>query len=183
MKAGKVILKLSTRDGRRVVLRTIRWDDLDDLLEMINSLVEEEADIVRAEKVSRAEEIDWLAKALSRLEKDEVFYLVAEVDGKVVANSEISRGYSSYDRHVGGIGIAIRHGFRDVGIGTEMMNTLVKQARAMGLKVLKLSAFENNKRAIQLYEKVGFVQTGRIPKEFFKEGKYVDELIMTLLLE
>jgi len=106
MKAGEVICRLSARDGRKVVLRTIRWEDLDDLLEMINSLVEEKADIVRAEKVSRTEEIDWLARAFSRLEKDEVFYLVAEVDGKVVANSEIGRGYSSYDRHVGGIGIA-----------------------------------------------------------------------------
>lgn len=183
MKAGEVICRLSARDGRKVVLRTIRWEDLDDLLEMINSLVEEKADIVRAEKVSRTEEIDWLAKALSRLEKEEGFYLVAEVDGKVVANSEIGRGYTSYDRHVGGIGIAIREGFRDIGIGTEMMRTLIKQARAMGLKVLKLSAFENNKRAIHVYERLGFVQTGRIPRKFFKEGKYVDEIIMALLLE
>jgi hypothetical protein len=61
MKAGEVIRRLSARDGRKVVLRTIRWEDLDDLLEMINSLVEEKADIVRAEKVSRTEEIDWLA--------------------------------------------------------------------------------------------------------------------------
>jgi hypothetical protein len=41
-----------------VVLRTLRWEDLDDLLEMINSLVEEKADIVRAEKVLRVDEID-----------------------------------------------------------------------------------------------------------------------------
>jgi hypothetical protein len=33
---------------------------LGDLLELINSLVEEKADIVRTEKVSRQEEIDWL---------------------------------------------------------------------------------------------------------------------------
>ena len=183
MKAGEVICRFSARDGCKVVLRTIRWDDLDDLLEMINSLVEEKADIVRDERVSKTEEIDWLAKALSRLEKGEVFCLAPEVDGKVVANSEIARGYSSHDGHVGGIGIAIRDGFRDIGIGTEMMRTLMKQARAMGLKSLKLSAFENNKRTIHVYEKVGFVQTGRIPKKFFREGKYVDEIIMSLLLE
>ena len=64
-----------------------------------------------------------------------------------------------------------------------MMRTLIKQAHAMGLKVLKLSAFKNNERAIHVYEKVGFVQTGRIPKKFFREGKYVDEMIMAVLLE
>jgi RimJ/RimL family protein N-acetyltransferase len=108
---------------------------------------------------------------------------MAESDGRVVANSEIGRGQGSYESHVGGIGIAIKEGFRDIGIGTEMMKTLIRQARVMGLKVLRLSAFESNKRAIDVYEKVGFVQTGRIPQKFFKEGTYVDEVIMAMLLK
>jgi len=48
---------------------------------------------------------------------------------------------------------------------------------------LTLSAFATNKPAIHVYEKVGFVQTGTIPKKHFKEGKYIDEIIMTKLLE
>jgi RimJ/RimL family protein N-acetyltransferase len=54
------------------------------------------------------------------------------------------------------------------------MKTLIKQARAMGLKVLKLSAFETNKRAIHVYEKFGFVQTGRVPRKFFRDGRNLD---------
>jgi len=46
-----------------------------------------------------------------------------------------------------------------------------------------LTAFASNKRAIRVYEKVGFVQTGTVPKKHFKEGKYIDEVIMTKLLE
>jgi len=106
MKAGRVVRRFCARDKCRVVLRTPRWEDLDDLLEMINSLVEEKADIVRGEKVLRVDEIDWLARSLGSLEKDEVFYLVAEVDGKVVANSEIGTRRGGYDRHVGVVGIA-----------------------------------------------------------------------------
>jgi RimJ/RimL family protein N-acetyltransferase len=183
MKAGTVIHEFYARDGRKVVLRTPKWEDLDDLLDMINALVAEEADIVRSEEVSRVEEIEWLARAVSRLEKDEVFYLAAEVDGKVVANSEINRRQGGHDSHVGAIGIAIREGYRDVGIGMQMMKTLIEHARKTGLKVLTLSAFESNKRAIHVYEKVGFVQTGRIPRKFLREGKYIDEVIMTLVLE
>lgn len=74
-------------------------------------------------------------------------------------------------------------GFRDVGIGTEMMRTLIKQVCFMGLKVLTLSVFESNKRAIHVYESIGFVQTGRTSRKFLREGEYVDEVIMTLLLE
>ena len=182
MKAGKAIRNFNTSDGRKVILRTPKWEDLDDFLELINSLVDERADILRTEKVSREEEIDFLSKVLSRLEKDEMFYLVAEVDKKVVAVSEISKR-CGYEKHVGVIGIAIRSGFRDLGIGTEMMKTLIAKAQEWGLKVLTLTVFATNKQAIHVYEKVGFVQTGSVPKKHFKDGKYIDEIIMTKLLE
>jgi len=182
MKAGKTIKNFTAGDNQKVVLRTPKWEDLDDLLELVNSLVDEKAEIARTEKYSREEEIDWLSKALSRLEKGETFYLVGEVGGKIVAVSEISKR-GGYEKHVGVIGIAIRNGFRDLGIGTEIMKTLVEQAQKIGLKVLTLSAFATNKPAIHVYEKVGFAQTGTIPKKHFKEGKYVDEIIMTKMLK
>lgn len=183
VKSGKLIRAFTLRDGRQVVLRTPRWEDLDDLLEMINSLVDEGADIVRSERVSRGDEIDWLSSVLRRVEKDEVFFLLAEVDGRVVASSEIGRSRGGYDSHVGVIGIAIRNGFRDAGLGTEMMKTLVAQGRLMGLKMLTLSAFATNNRAIHVYGKLGFVKTGVVPRKFFKGGQYVDEVIMTLVLD
>jgi len=183
MQAGRIVQRFRATDKREVVLRTPRWEDLDDLLEMISSLVNEKADIAKAEQVSRVEEVDWFARALSHLEKGEVFYMVAEVEGKVVANSEIVMRQGGYDKHVGQVGIAIRDGYRDLGIGTEMMSKLIKEARRMGLRVLTLFALESNKRAIHVYEKVGFVQTGRIPRKFLKQGKFLDEVIMTLLLE
>lgn len=166
-----------------MVLRAPRWEDVDDLLELINSLVEEGAEIFRAEKIeSREVEIDWLSKALASLEKGEVFYMVAEVNGKVVASSDVHT-LGGYDKHVGVVGIVIKKGYRDLGIGTRMMQTLVDEARKKGLKVLTLSAFASNERAIHVYEKIGFTQTGLIPRKHFKEGKYIDEVIMTRMLE
>lgn len=183
MKAGRIIRTFSAKDGREVVLRTPTWNDLDDLMAMINSLVEEGADILIDEKVSRDEEIDWLSKALARLERDEVFYLVAQVSGKAIGNSEIGRKTSGHDKHVGTLGIVISNGCRNLGIGTEMIKTLIEQAHAMNLKLLTLSVYATNERARHVYQKLGFVETGRIPKKFFKEGKYLDEITMAKALE
>jgi RimJ/RimL family protein N-acetyltransferase len=182
MKSGRIVRSFSAKDGRRVILRTPRWEDLDDLLGLINSLVDEKADIFRAEKTSREEEINWLSGLLARLEKDEVFFLVAEVDGKVVASSHLNRR-SGYEKHVGVLGIVIKNGFREIGIGTEIMKTLIEEADKMGLEVLTLSVFASNKRAIHVYEKVDFSETGRIPRKHFRDGEYIDEVIMTKLLE
>jgi ribosomal protein S18 acetylase RimI-like enzyme len=64
-----------------------------------------------------------------------------------------------------------------------MMKTLIEQARAMGLKLLTLCAYATNERAKHVYQKLGFVETGRIPNKYFKEGKYADEITMAKALE
>ena len=166
----------------KTVLRTPKWEDLDDLLELINSLVDEGAEVVVNEKVSRGEEIDWLSKLLARLETGETFFLVAEVNGRIISSSDINRQHGSQS-HVGIVGIVIEKNFRGFGIGTAIMRVLIEQASRMGMKVLTLSVYASNKRAIHVYRKVGFVRTGLIPKKFLKQGKYVDEVIMTKVLE
>jgi len=157
MKTGKIIRRFTAKDGREVILRTPRWEDLDDLTEFINSLVEEGADIDKDQKVTKEQEAEWLRRRLADLENDKVFCLVAEIDGKVVANSEITKR-GGYSRHVSEVGIAIRKGY---------------------LKILTLSVFSTNARAIHVYRKVGFKETGRIPKNIYKDGKYIDKIIMT----
>ena len=182
MKSGRILETFTVKDGRTVVLRTPKWEDLDDLLGLINSLVEEKAEIIVDEKVSREQEAEWLSDVLLRLEKGQIFFLVAGVEGKVVASSDIHFGKGS-EKHVGALGIAVQSGLRDLGIGTLMMRTMVNEARRIGLKLLVLSVFVTNKRAIHVYEKLGFMQTGKVPKKHFRQGKYVDEIAMAKLLE
>lgn len=179
MKSGKIIYKFTAKDGREVILRTPKWEDLDDLLEFISSLVDEGAEIMAYQKPTREQEAEWLGRKLANMENKKQFPLVAEVDGKVIANSEITK-YTGYISHVCGLGIAIRDGYRDVGIGTRMMETLISQAKDWGLKLVKLSVFSTNERAIHVYEKVGFNEVGRYPNYIFKDGKYIDNVDMIL---
>jgi RimJ/RimL family protein N-acetyltransferase len=177
MKTGEVVKTFNAKDGRKVILRTPKWEDLDDFMEFINSLVEEGADITVDQKVTRESEADWLGRQLAELDKGDSFILVADVDGKVVANSSVTKK-TGYSKHVGSLGIAIKNGFREIGIGTEMLKTSIYQAEKMNLKMLTLTVFSTNKRAKHVYEKVGFKETGRIPNELFKNGKYIDDVIM-----
>jgi len=178
MKIGKIIRCFTAKDGREVILRTPRWEDLDDLMELINSLIEEGADIEYDVKQTRDEEVDWLSKAIAQLEKGNALYMVAEVEGKVIASSSVTKRRFSCEDHAGNLGIIIKSGYRGVGIGTEMMKTLIDQARKMGLKILTLTVFATNKIAIHVYKKVGFKEVGRIPKAIYRNEKYIDRIIM-----
>ncbi|MFA7079800.1 MAG: hypothetical protein WC203_02755, partial [Candidatus Bathyarchaeia archaeon] len=77
MKAGEILKKFNAKDGKEVILRTPQWEDVDDLRELINSLVEEQAEIYITQKFTREEEAEWLLKVLKRLERNEQLQLVA----------------------------------------------------------------------------------------------------------
>ena len=74
MRSGRILETFSVKDGRTGVLRTPKWEDVDDLLELINSLVEEKAEIIVNEKLSREREAEWLSNVLLRFEKDQIFF-------------------------------------------------------------------------------------------------------------
>jgi len=171
----------TAKDGRKVTLRSVRWEDLDDLLEFINSLVEEGADILRVDRVSRSEEAEWLGRRLARLDKGELIDAVAEIDGKVIANSEVEKR-SGPMSHVGYLGIGIKKGYRGIGIGTQIMKILIQESKKAGLKILILAVMDTNKTARRLYEKMGFKEVGRISKGYCKNGKYIDDVRMVLEL-
>ena len=178
MNAGKTTHHFIAKDGREVLLRPPRWEDLDDLLAFINSLVEEGAEILRSKKVTRDEEADWLGRKLADMEKGNLFWLVAEVDGTVIASSELKTG-TGYSRHVGEIGVGVKRGYRDIGVGTELLNRLISHAKTISLELLTLTVSSSNTRAIHVYGRVGFEETGRIPRSRFKNGIYRDDIIMT----
>ncbi len=117
------------------------------------------------QKVSREREVDWLSKKLANLEIDKAFSLAAEVDRKIIASASIDR-LEGFQKHVGLARVIIKKEFRDMDIGIGIMKILEEQAHNMGLKVLTLSVFATNKRAFHVYEKVGFVQTEVVPKNF-----------------
>ena len=172
------IFRFVAKDGREVVLRPPNRKDVDDLLELFNSIVEEGADVQQSRTMTREEASFLLERHLVNLEEEKELGMVAEVAGKVVANSRVTRRQGS--PHVGELGIAIREGYRDIGIGTQMLKTMIQLSREMELKVLTLTLFSTNKRAWHVFEKVGFRVVGRVPKIYLKGGRYINEIIMAL---
>ena len=178
MRPGTLLRQFKAKDDTEVKLRTPRWEDLDDLLEFINDLVEEEAMIAANQKHTRESETDWLARKLTNLEKDKHVAVVAEVDGIVVGSRELTPRYGRMS-HVGSLGISVKDGYRERGIGQEMMRELERQAPRLGLESIYLEVFSTNERAIHVYRKMGYAETGRIPGCIKYQGGYVDSVIMT----
>jgi RimJ/RimL family protein N-acetyltransferase len=81
------------------------------------------------------------------------------------------------------LGISIgEKSFWNKGYGTETMRLLLKYGfETLNLNRIMLDVFDTNKRAIRTYEKAGFLLEGRKRQAMYKNGKYFDILIMSVI--
>jgi ribosomal protein S18 acetylase RimI-like enzyme len=187
LKSSQVYKKFRAKNDQTVVLRSIRWEDLPSLVDFANSLVEDrdidpDFGILLDRKQTLETEADYLGNWMAAVEKGEQVHVVADVDRKLVGNSEVTRGKFSDEFYHGKLGIAVHRDYRGLGIGLEMMKTLVEESRKLGLKTIELETFATNPRAIRVYEKVGFKQVGRIPKKILRKDHHIDIIVMSIEL-
>ena len=70
------------------------------------------------------------------------------------------------------------------GLGTFAVNSMLNHAfNNMNLQRVELTVLDNNTRAKHLYEKCGFTYEGRKRKAKYKDGKFVDMLMYSILRE
>jgi RimJ/RimL family protein N-acetyltransferase len=68
------------------------------------------------------------------------------------------------------------------GYGTEATRMMVQHAfERLGLHRVALSVFGFNERAIRAYRRVGFIVEGRARQSIWRDGRYWDELQMSML--
>ena len=69
------------------------------------------------------------------------------------------------------------------GFGTEATHLMVDHAfGTLGLHRIALNVFEFNERAIRAYRRVGFLVEGRSRESIWRDGRWWDELAMSILV-
>jgi putative acetyltransferase len=82
-------------------------------------------------------------------------------------------------RHSGGMGIMIHKDYQNMGVGTALMEAIIDIADNWLMLIrVELTVFEDNERAIHLYEKFGFEKEGLKRLAGIRNGKYENEYLM-----
>ena len=111
-------------------------------------------------------------------------FLVAESDGHIVGQLTLEGGKRRHVRHAATLGITVADGWRGRGIGRRLMERAIDWARAGGvISRVELHVFARNHNAIRLYESCGFVLEGTRHRAIHRDGQYLDDLVMALLLD
>jgi len=90
-----------------------------------------------------------------------------------------------WKNRVGEVGIIIgEKEYQGKGYGTEAMELLLEYGfKTVNLNRIQLRVYEFNIRAINSYNKIGFVEEGRMRQAMFVNGEYHDTIFMSILQE
>ena len=167
---------MTARDGRRWTLRPARPTDGRALARLFADVRAEGRWLVTpAGAVSQPSESFWIAEMIRGADH---LALVAEVDGEVVGNVLVNVDHNATTGHIGVLSICIADGWRDVGLGTELVRGAQVWARERGLRKVSLGVFPDNERAIAVYERCGFVREGLRRQQYRSGDAYRDEVLM-----
>ena len=107
--------------------------------------------------------------------------LIAEFNNEIVGNIDLTGNRRKIMEHTAVIGMGMLKEWRNTGLGTALLKLAIEWAKENSiLELLWLQVYTDNELGLGLYRKIGFVENG-IMKNFFKQdGKYFDNLTMTM---
>jgi ribosomal protein S18 acetylase RimI-like enzyme len=148
-----------TKDGKRIVIRTARWADLDGYAAMHRALHQERVMAGTYDADTRLGG-ELLSKRLILAATGAGILLLIEADGQIGGEGFLtpSNGDGSIT-----LGIAIRKEYRNLGIGRRLMLALEGEARRLGKRRIDLTVWAVNPAARHLYTSVGYREMGRFP--------------------
>ena len=165
--------------GEHVILRAFEQDDAERCYRWMN-----DPNIVRTLKtrypIAFQNEAEWLERAMHASPTERHFAIERKDDRTHIGNASI-HGIDWVSR-TASFGLFIGEpGAWNRGFGSDAIATLVRFAfEEMNLQKLSINVFEYNERAKHVLESRGFVQEGRLRREFFREGAYHDIVILSI---
>jgi len=108
--------------------------------------------------------------------------IVAETAGRLVGYAEARGGRVRRNRMTAHVVIGVLAAASGRGVGSGLLRELELWAPAHGIHRLELTVMAHNRRALELYQRMGYTVEGRRRECLIVDGRPVDELYMARLL-
>lgn len=160
--------------GRSVVLRPVEDDDVVDIHRWHN-----DPDVWWSMDYERPFSTDDIRADVER-SRQEGHQFVIEVDGRAIGKIGLN-GFRTRDRICSLYLFVGEPEFRGEGYALDAVSTLVVHAfDRFDLARVELWTLATNERAIELYEACGFRREAVLPQRSWKDGAWVDHVVMSV---
>lgn len=171
------------KDGKRLSVDEAVIDDAAALIDATKTAGTQSDNLLFGEGEFRVTE-DQERETIRKMgQRDDAAMLVGKILGEIAGVAQvIPVGSVRRTRHRGRIAIMVLKEYWGTGVGTAMMNELLKFAEGVGLEQLELEVRSDNISGIGLYKKMGFSKVGVMPRYYKFESGYADADIMCCFL-
>ena len=166
------------KDGRTAILRHGVEADGGAVFENFN-LTHGETDYLLSYPDENSFTAEQEGKFLKRkAESTNEVEIIALVDGRVAGTAGVDAIGAKYKlRHRAEFGISVLKEYWGLGIGRALMDACIECARQAGYAQLELTVVAENARAVEMYQRAGFVEFGRNPRGFNSRISGYQELV------
>ena len=172
------------KNGIDVIIRRAHKGDEDRYAEVSRRCYLETRFLSRCEtdEMPSAEELLGFIEDVENSDKEAL--LVAVCNDLIVGFGDITSCLNKAKmKHKCDLNISILNEYWHLGIGSALMCSLIEFARSAGYEQINLNVASDNERAIHLYERLGFLITGKeLHAMKHADGDYSDFVFMTKLL-
>ena len=167
------------KNGKEATFRSPRKEDAAELLAYLRQTAAETEFVLRypEEVTMTVEQEEAFIERINQSENN--YMIICVVDGRHAGNCSMQFHDKIKVRHRGEVAIALIKDFWGMGIGTFMMEEMIRLARERGASQLELGVIGGNERGLALYRKMGFRAYGELPNAIRqKDGTMRSEIFM-----
>lgn len=167
----------------QVVYRQAVEDDAENIVNFYN-MVGGETTFLSFEKDEYPLNVEAQKKAICEMgEETGNLMILAFVDEQIAAIGTIMSSPKVKSKHCGNLGIVVTHKYQGQGIGLGIMKQLIAWCRENKITTkIKLEVRTDNRKAVQMYQKLGFRIEGEMKNDNFVNGRYRHTYVMGMLL-
>ena len=173
---------ITLKDGRICILRNGTEKDGKAVLDNF-ILTHEQTDYLLSypdESTLTSEQEALFLKEKSESENE--IEMLAVIGGTIVGSAGVGCvGIKDKVKHRAEFGISVDKAYWGLGIGRALLEACIECARDAGFVQMELEVVSENKKALALYESVGFEEYGRNPKGFHSRLSGWEELVLMRL--
>ena len=113
----------------------------------------------------------------------DVAQFVALDGSRVVGWCDVFPAWAETVKHCGTLGMGLLPDYRGRGIGKDLLTACLAKARDNGITRVELEVRADNQRALNLYERMGFVREAVKRRGMRFDGVYFDSIQMSLIFD
>ena len=168
---------ITLQNGKRIMFRFLNEQDRDELIRLFKEAPEEDLRFLKQNVRDEKLVVSWV----EHLNYQKVLPLLAVdmEDNHIIADGTLHRGKHAA-KHIGEVRIFVSRPYRNLGLGSVMLEELITLSKKENLHWLKAEIIADHKKVVKAFRAKGFEVRATLEDYFIRKDGVTHDIILML---